>query len=368
MRDMFKGLGDFLIGLVRLGLICGSVVLVARGLDWVFERTLPLKAMGIPPLVLSIPVLCGIVLIALRIEEKRNRNRPVKREGSLMTESERQEWNANLNRGWLCLLTGFAAWMLTLDWDDMRARVVLGVIVAIAAWPVTVIRKIKTRPGLYALALLSIWLIYLGVCCAWGGMTHVGPGEVKFGGESSELYGDNPDAEEHWDTVSQSEYRRHTLEEGVMLILFGAVAIETLIALWRENDREEAQAFAGFAAKQQAKGNTTSKNTMKTKILISALGVFLLTCLFPPWLNVLDVPYHAHQRKPAGYKFILLPPDSKGDPWSVEIDLKTLFVEWAALAAIAGAVWLVVVKPPWSRDDEANHPQKFIPPPGNSQN
>lgn len=103
-------------------------------------------------------------------------------------------------------------------------------------------------------------------------------------------------------------------------------------------------------------------------ICLTALAVFVLTCLFPPWLNVLDVPYHAHQRTPAGHEFVLSPPDSKGGAWSIEIDLRTLFVEWAALAAIIGIVWMLVVKPAWSRDNKENRPQKFILPPGNSEN
>jgi hypothetical protein len=114
--------------------------------------------------------------------------------------------------------------------------------------------------------------------------------------------------------------------------------------------------------------STPMKKTRKTKILIIALAVFLVTCLFPPWLNVLDVPYHAHQRSPAGHEFFFSPPDSKGGAWSVEVDLKMLFVEWAALAAITGAVWLIVVKPLWLHDDKANRPKKFIPPLGNSNN
>lgn len=114
--------------------------------------------------------------------------------------------------------------------------------------------------------------------------------------------------------------------------------------------------------------STHVKSTMKMKILLAAVAAFILTCLFPPWLNVLDVPFHAHQRTPAGHEFILFPPDSKAGAWSVEIDLKTLFVEWAALAAITGAVWLVVVKPSWLRGDKANRPTKFIPPNGNARN
>jgi len=48
--------------------------------------------------------------------------------------------------------------------------------------------------------------------------------------------------------------------------------------------------------------------------------------------------------------------------------LKMLFVEWAALAAVTGMVWVLVVKPAWSRDGKTNRPQKFIPPPGNPEN
>ncbi len=108
---------------------------------------------------------------------------------------------------------------------------------------------------------------------------------------------------------------------------------------------------------------------MKRKIVIIGLAMFTVTCLFPPWLNVLDVPYHAHQRTPAGHEFVLSPPDSKGGAWSIEIDLTTLFVEWAALAAITGrGLAFVVVKPSWLRDDQANRSQKFNPPPGNPEN
>jgi hypothetical protein len=114
--------------------------------------------------------------------------------------------------------------------------------------------------------------------------------------------------------------------------------------------------------------STSMKKTRKTKILIIALAVFLAACLFPPWLNVLDVPYHVHQRTPAGHEFFFSPPVSKGGAWSVEVDLKMLFVEWAALAAITGAVWLIVVKPLWLHDDKANRRKKFIPPLGNSNN
>ncbi|HEV2327954.1 MAG TPA: hypothetical protein VGY56_04090 [Verrucomicrobiae bacterium] len=107
---------------------------------------------------------------------------------------------------------------------------------------------------------------------------------------------------------------------------------------------------------------------MKVKILITSLAVFILTCLFPPWLNVLDIPYHAHQRVQSGHEFILTPPQPQGDRWSVEIDMNTLFVEWAGLAAITGLIWVLIVKPTGLRDDNTNHPKKFISPPGDSRN
>jgi hypothetical protein len=240
MKEMFKGLGDFLRGLAILSLFCGAVVLLVRGLDWIFERTLPLKAMGIPALGISIPILCGVILIVLRIEEKRDRKRPVKTESSPLTENERHERDANFNRGWLCLLTGFAALAITSDWDNMRARVIVCVIVAIAAWPVTVIRKVKHRFGLCAFALLCVWLIYGGGICVWDGMTHVGRGAVLIGGDLPESQGGGDSGiPEQWDQVSQSEYRRDSLDKGVMLILFGAGAVWTLIHLWREKDKAE---------------------------------------------------------------------------------------------------------------------------------
>jgi hypothetical protein len=98
--------------------------------------------------------------------------------------------------------------------------------------------------------------------------------------------------------------------------------------------------------------------------------MFILACLFPPWLYSLNGPNGIHSRKPAGYYFIAKPPapESSYPTYGVEIDLTRLAIEWAALAAITGMVWVFVVKPPWLRDDKANRPQKFIPPTGNPKN
>jgi hypothetical protein len=68
----------------------------------------------------------------------------------------------------------------------------------------------------------------------------------------------------------------------------------------------------------------------KRFIIIMAV-LFILSCLIPPWRN------------PARYS--LLFDTSTG----VQIDFGRLFLEWAALAAVTGMVWLLVVKPAWLR-------------------
>ena len=118
--------------------------------------------------------------------------------------------------------------------------------------------------------------------------------------------------------------------------------------------------------------NSMSSNQRPNRvrnICLTALAVFILTCLFPPWLYTYDGE-DAHSRNPAGYYFITKPPPqrSREVTWGVQIDLVRLAIEWAALAAVTGTVWMLVVKPAWSRNDKANRPQKFIPPTANPKN
>ena len=101
---------------------------------------------------------------------------------------------------------------------------------------------------------------------------------------------------------------------------------------------------------------------MKAMIIITALVVFILTGLFPPWQYTTDkdsvnggkegfgfVPpsQGVHSRKPAGYSLLFSPPTnpdgSAGN--GVQIDFGRLFIEWAVLAAITGTFWILVVKP-----------------------
>jgi hypothetical protein len=101
-RNLFKGLGDFLVGFARLILVCGAVVLLVRGLDWIFSKTLPLNAIGIPPLFPSIIVICPILLIAIWVSEKPTRRlvkeekrRAVVDEQTVMPLGDELRWNEN---------------------------------------------------------------------------------------------------------------------------------------------------------------------------------------------------------------------------------------------------------------------------------
>ena len=75
-----------------------------------------------------------------------------------------------------------------------------------------------------------------------------------------------------------------------------------------------------------------------------ALFLFLLSCLFPPWLHTYDRngDRGGHSQKPAGHYFLLAPPDTyRADEFhGVRLDFSTLLVEWLALAGMASACFI----------------------------
>jgi addiction module HigA family antidote len=128
--------------------------------------------------------------------------------------------------------------------------------------------------------------------------------------------------------------------------------------------------IARDARKRQYKHRNYQR--ISVQIIKWAAIVFVTSCLFPPWQYTADRNGSEgfHTRKPAGYAPIFLPPapEYEGVSYGVQIDSSRLIIEWAALAAVTGMVWMLVVKPAWSQYDKANRPQKFIPPPGNPEN
>lgn len=72
-------------------------------------------------------------------------------------------------------------------------------------------------------------------------------------------------------------------------------------------------------------------NPRQRLILKVALGVFILTALFPPW----DRVYNGKFAGFAGFCFLFWPASwMRGD----KIDVSILLVEWVALAVIAGVL------------------------------
>jgi hypothetical protein len=109
---------------------------------------------------------------------------------------------------------------------------------------VTVVKKIKQRPGLCVAALLAVCLIYGGGDSLWRGMTHVGSGVERVGGDVyvPESQGGGVEYSgipEHLEIISQGEYRRHCYRDGVMLLLFGAGIVWIVVHLWKEKDKKD---------------------------------------------------------------------------------------------------------------------------------
>ena len=63
-----------------------------------------------------------------------------------------------------------------------------------------------------------------------------------------------------------------------------------------------------------------------------------------------------------GYGLVFNPPHQEAHSYEysvapavyAQIDFGRLFLEWAALAALTGMVWMIVVKPARTHDDKAN--------------
>jgi hypothetical protein len=121
------------------------------------------------------------------------------------------------------------------------------------------------------------------------------------------------------------------------------------------------------------KPQTGKQNIMsKKKILVVAAVSFALTGIMPPWQFTADRNgnYGFHSRQPAGYALIFDPPTNPEHTAGngVQIDYGRLFLEWAVLAVATGMVWVLVVKPAWTRDEKSISSKEFIAPSDTSKN
>ena len=107
------------------------------------------------------------------------------------------------------------------------------------------------------------------------------------------------------------------------------------------------------------------------RFLAIVATLFIFTCLFPPWRAT------SGDRRPMGYGLVFSPPQKSRNgvrpafsdnyeqiPVFAQIDFGRLFLEWAALAAVTGMAWMIVVKPARLNDDKA---QQSLPPTGNPE-
>jgi hypothetical protein len=72
-------------------------------------------------------------------------------------------------------------------------------------------------------------------------------------------------------------------------------------------------------------------------ILTAGAVMFALLGLFPPWVHTLETRF-GKAEEPAGYGFILAPPEAKGAGPSVEVRVDTarLLVRWVVVVGATG--------------------------------
>lgn len=90
----------------------------------------------------------------------------------------------------------------------------------------------------------------------------------------------------------------------------------------------------------ERRGNSMSDN--KKTVVICVIIAGCLMGLFPPWTETFKYQ-SMHSQKPAGYSFIFTPPNPCGDTptCGVLLDVRRLFVQWAALGGIGVVAWML---------------------------
>jgi len=73
---------------------------------------------------------------------------------------------------------------------------------------------------------------------------------------------------------------------------------------------------------------------------VVALGFVLLALLglFPPWTQSLTAPTGFHKEVPLAYGFILSPPKTESEVYSVTLDVRRLAVSWAVVMFVIGGL------------------------------
>ena len=93
-------------------------------------------------------------------------------------------------------------------------------------------------------------------------------------------------------------------------------------------------------------------NSRQIKIVIISTLIFIIMGLFPPWTYTHD-NRSMHIENPAGYGFIIEPPESKGDSYrdGIKLDVSRLTIQWLMLIVLSGSALFLTKK----RDTKKTH-------------
>ena len=87
-------------------------------------------------------------------------------------------------------------------------------------------------------------------------------------------------------------------------------------------------------------------NPKQLRILLAAGVIFVAMGIFPPWTYTLDAQ-SIHHEKPAGYAFIVSPPNPEKDSpaFGVRLDISRLLIQWLVLVAATSGLLLLAREP-----------------------
>lgn len=93
---------------------------------------------------------------------------------------------------------------------------------------VITVDRIKQRKGLVALTTLAALMLYGSWTFVWDGMTHVGPGLWRYGGETTH---------EYWAQISEHKYKRECYEHAVGLLLLSGAIFWGVLDKWKQRNK-----------------------------------------------------------------------------------------------------------------------------------
>ena len=151
----------------------------------------------------------------------------------------------------------------------------------------------------------------------------------------------------------------------IISLFFSVLIGWIVVSLLRDKNRMVQKASAdhtSFAVKHDEGSQSVPtirsrpKRTPRGKRhIMAALGVGVcgLMAVFPPWVGRY-APARVGSSENLGYGFVMTPParPKRGGPWDVSIDLRRLFIQWSAVAAITAVLILTFRE----RGDRHSHP------------